>query len=45
LLSSTSFPLDRIASLSGFRNPDSLRNLFRRRFGVSMRTCRRESGC
>ena len=40
LLSTTSFPIDRIASLSGFRNPDSLRNLFRRRFGVSMRACR-----
>ena len=44
LLSSTSFPLDRIASLSGFRNPDSLRNLFHRRFGISMRTYRGKGG-
>ncbi len=45
LLSTTSFPLDRIASLSGFRNPDSLRNLFRRRFGISMRAYRGKIGC
>ena len=43
LLSTTSFTLDRIASLSGFRNPDSLRNLFRRRFGISMRTYRKRT--
>ena len=43
LLSTTSFPLDRIAALSGFRNPDSLRNLFRRRFGISMRAYRGKS--
>ena len=41
LLSSTSFTLDHIAALSGFRNPDSLRNLFRRRFGISPRNYRK----
>ncbi|MBR1587818.1 MAG: substrate-binding domain-containing protein [Kiritimatiellae bacterium] len=41
LLSSTSFTLDQIAALSGFRNPDSLRNLFRRHFGISPRNYRK----
>ena len=40
LLAETHLPLDRIAALSGFPNPDSMRNLFRRRFGLSMRAFR-----
>jgi transcriptional regulator GlxA family with amidase domain len=40
LLAETRLPLDRIADLSGFANPDSMRNLFRRRFGLSMRAFR-----
>jgi len=40
LLAETRLPLDRIADLSGFANADSMRNLFRRRFGLSMRAFR-----
>ena len=40
LLAETRLPLDRIADLSGFVNADSMRNLFRRRFGLSMRAFR-----
>ena len=43
LLSSTSFTLGHIAALSGFISPDSLRNLFRRRFGISPRNYRKRS--
>ena len=40
LLAETHLPLERIAALSGFANPDSMRNLFRRRLGISMRAFR-----
>ena len=40
LLVETRLALDRIADLSGFANADSMRNLFRRRFGLSMRAFR-----
>ena len=42
LLAETRLPLDRIATLSGFANSDSMRNLFRRQFGLSTRAFRNE---
>ena len=42
LLAETRLPLDRIADLSGFANSDSMRNLFRRRFGLSTRAFRND---
>jgi LacI family transcriptional regulator len=41
LLAETLLPLDRIANLSGFANSDSMRNLFRHRFGLSTRAFRK----
>ena len=44
LLAETHLPLERIAALSGFANPDSMRNLFRHRLGISMRAYRCQKG-
>ena len=41
-LSRTSLPFGLIASQCGFPNVNSLRNLFRRRFGISMRDYRNQ---
>ena len=40
LLAETRLPLHRIATLSGFANPDSMRNLFRQMSGISTRAFR-----
>lgn len=40
LLTKTSTPLKHIPELAGFKNANSLRNLFHRRYGVSLRTYR-----
>jgi len=42
LLKSTRMPLDKVATACGYENPNSLKNLFKKRFGLSMRAWRRE---
>ena len=44
LLSTTKLPIDSITSDCGFRNANHLKNLFKRRFGMSMRDYRRTRG-
>lgn len=43
LLATTREPIDAIALRCGYTNPNSLKNLFKRRFGLSMRDWRRQS--
>jgi len=40
LLKSTRDPIDKIAADCGYENPNCLKNLFKRRFGKSMREFR-----
>jgi len=40
LLKSTKDPIDKIAADCGYENPNSLKNLFKRKFGLSMRAFR-----
>lgn len=42
LLRSTRQPIDGIAASCGYANPTSLKNLFKKRFGISMREYRRQ---
>ena len=44
LLATTKLPIDSITSDCGFRNANHLKNLFKRRFGTSMRDYRRTRG-
>ena len=43
LLATTREPIDAIALRCGYTNPNSLKNLFKRRFGLTMRDWRRQS--
>ena len=44
LLAETGLPIIRIGQQAGFNDPDNLKRLFRRRFGVTMRDWRAQAG-
>lgn len=45
LLASTREPVNAIAANCGYANPNSVKNLFKKRFGLSMRAWRQQQAC
>ena len=43
LLQTTNLPIDEIAAACGYQNPNYLKNLFRKRFNMSMRDFRHQA--